>query len=309
VKRSTWAALLLTACGSTPPPAPPPPDLTLSAAARAGRVALELQRPDVAARQYAAALRQARQRDDAAAIGDTGIGLAAAELAAGAPARALQTARAVGDELARRGAPAPAALILTEALALHRLGDLASAEAAAAGVTQRAGEDADAGRRAWFLRGLIAAARRDPTALAAARAALGEPEVRAFRADARELAALAALDEGDTTSARRLAAEAAALRRDGLDYRGLGRALALEAGAAGRAGDAGSAADLYLRAGRGAAARGEPTEARRWLGRAQTLARQTGQPAIGSAARIAMQELATQEADAAGRASVGGPDR
>jgi hypothetical protein len=62
------------------------------------------------------------------------------------------------------------------------------------------------------------------------------------------------------------------MRREALDYRGLGRALALEAEAAGREGDLAAAADLLRRAGRGAAARGETASAQRWLAQAQALA-------------------------------------
>lgn len=293
-----WLALpLLAACGSTPAPAPPPPDETLGRAARAGRLALELDRPAEAARLYTTALGRARERDDAAAIADTGIGLAAAELARNRNAAALATASDVQTELLRRGATVPDALLLTEALALYRTGDLAGADRVAARIT---GEDADVARRAWFLRGLIAASRGDAAGLAEARAALGEPEARGFRADARELAAAAALAAGDMPGARHMAAEAAQLRREGLDYRGLSRALALEAEAARRLGETAAAADLLLRAGRGAAARNEFAEARRWLRQSEALARQGRAPEIAAAARAALRAMAERERDAAG---------
>jgi hypothetical protein len=294
---SFWLALpLLAACGSTPPPAPPPPpDETLGRAARAGRLALELDRPAEAARLYGMALNRARERDDAAAIGDAGIGLAAAQLARPSPAAALATAREVQAELLRRNAPIPDALRLVEALALYRAGDLAGAEEVAAGIGT---EDADVALRAWFLRGLIAAARNDQAGLATARAALGTPERRAFRADARELAAAAALAEGNPAEARRLATEAATLRREGLDYRGLARALALEAEAARRQGEIRIAADLLLRAGRSAASRQEFIEARRWLQQAEALAQQARAPDIAHAARSTLRAMAERERDA-----------
>ncbi len=298
MRRLPWLALpLLAACGSTPAPAPPPPDETLGRAARAGRLALELDRPAEATRLYGTALARARERDDASAIADAGIGLAAAELARNRNSAALATSREVQAELLRRNAPVPDALRLTEALALYRTGDLAGAGRVAGAIT---GDDADVLRRAWFLRGLVAAGRGDAAGLAAARAALGEPEARGFRADARELAARAALDAGDGPDARRLAAEAAQLRREGLDYRGLSRALALEAEAARRQGENAAAADLLLRAGRGAAARNEFAEARRWLQQSETLARQARAPEIATAARLALRGLAERERDAAG---------
>ncbi len=302
MKRAFWLALpLLAACGSTPPPAPPPPDETLGRAARAGRLALELDRPAEAARLYGMALNRARERDDAAAIGDAGIGLAAAQLARTSPAAALATAREVQAELLRRDAAIPDALRLVEALALYRSGDLAGAERVASGIGT---EDADVALRAWFLRGLIAAARNDPAGLAAARAALGTPERRAFRADAQELAAAAALAEGDLAEARRLATEAATLRREGLDYRGLARALALEAEAARRQGETHVAADLLLRAGRSAAARNEFGEARRWLRQSEVLAQQARTPEIANAARRALRELAERERDAGSQSMI-----
>lgn len=294
--RAFWLALpLLAACGSTPPPAPPPPDETLGRAARAGRLALELDRPAEAARLYGVALNRARERDDAGAIADTGIGLAAAELARNRNAAALAAAREVQAELLRRGALVPDALLLTEALALFRMGDLSGADRIAARI---GAEDADVARRAWFLRGLIAAGQGNATGLAEARAALGEPEPRAFRADARELAAAAALATGDAPGARRLAAEAAQLRREGLDYRGLSRALALEAEAARRLGENAAAADLLLRAGRGAASRNEFAEARGWLLAAEALARQARAPEIATAARASLRAMAERERDA-----------
>lgn len=298
MRRLAWLALpLLAACGSTPAPAPPPPDEALGRAARAGRLALELDRPAEAARLYGTALGRARERDDATAIGDTGIGLAAAELARSRNAEALRTAREVRAELLRRGAPVPDALLLVEALALYRIGDAAGAQSVAARIGTA---DADVARRAWFLRGLIAAGRGDQAALSEARAALGEPEARAFRADARELDAAGALAAGDAAGARRLAGEAATLRREGLDYRGLGRALALDAQAAQRQGDHAAAADLLLRAGRGAAARNEFAEARRWLNAAEASARQARTPEVANAARAALRAMAERERDAAG---------
>ena len=299
MRRASWAALLLAGCGGAPAgPPPPPPDEALGRAARAGRLALETERPLEASRLYATALARAQQRDDATAIGDAAIGLAAAELARGRPAEALRVSRDVRAELARRDAAAPSALILAESLALYRLGSAADADAAAILVTARASEDEDAARRAWFLRGLIAADRGDAAALDAARAAIGAQAAPGFRADARELDAAAALASGDAAAARRLAQEAGQARRDGLDYRGLGRVLALEAAAAQRLGDDASAADLLLRAGRGAASRGEWAQARQWLNRAEALARQAGTAAIAAAARQVLRDMAERERDA-----------
>jgi hypothetical protein len=125
------------------------------------------------------------------------------------------------------------------------------------------------------------------------RLALGEPGTSGQRGDAAELAAHAALLGGDAAAAGARAAEAAAARQEALDYRGLSRALALQAEAARRGGDAMEAADLFLRAGRGAAARGETVEARRWLGEVRRLAARGGPPAaeMDAAARAALAAL------------------
>jgi hypothetical protein len=74
------------------------------------------------------------------------------------------------------------------------------------------------------------------------------------------------------------------LRQATLDYRGLARALAIEGVAVERGGDKIAAADLFLRAGRSAAAQGDKTSARVWLRRATSLA--PGQPVGRDAAAL-----------------------
>lgn len=291
MKRVLLLLPLLAGCGGTPPPPPPPEDRTLATQARAGRLALEAERPGDAARLYGAALTRARVRDDAEAIADAGIGLAAADLEGGDAVAALRTAQDVEAELARRQAPVPATLRLAEALAQYRLGHAAAADAAARQAIADAGSDGDAALRAWFLRGLIAADAGDRDGLATARAALGDPTSRAFRGDALELAARAALLDGDTAAARQLAEQAAMLRRETLDYRGLARLLALQAEAERRDGAVSTAADLMLRAGRGAASRGDTVAARRWLGQAMAWGRQSHTPDIVRDAQRVLRDL------------------
>lgn len=292
MKRILVLLPVLAACGGGPaPPDPPPEDSTLASQARAGRLALEAERPGDAARLYGQALARARVRDDAEAIADAGTGLAAAELDRGDAAAALRTAQEVQAELTRRDAPIPAVLRLAQALAHYRLGRAGAADAAARQVVAEAGTDSDAALRAWFLRGLVAADAGDPTGLAAARAGLGEPASRGFRADAAELAARAALLDGDGATARRLAEEAEGLRRETLDYRGVSRLLAVRAEAARRDGAMAAAADLMLRAGRGAAARGDRLAGRLWLGDAVRWGRQAGAADIVTAAQGAQREM------------------
>ena len=251
----------------------------------AGRLAYELERDEEAATQYRAALTRAQERDDLAAIGDAGYNLAVVELRANAPDRALADARATRAELERRGATPFPALLLAEATALYRTGAVAEADTAAQPI-QRAG-DVDAAARATFLRGLIADERGDETGLAAAVDALNAAKTPPLEADFAELAARLALRRSDPAHAQRQAARAAELRQEALDYRGLARALAVEAVAAERAGDE-AAADFFLRAGRSAAAQGDKADARKWLRRATSLA--PGQP-VGRAAADLLRSL------------------
>lgn len=241
-------------------PAAHPDDAKLALFGHAGDIAYQQERPDEAATEYRVALARARERDDAAAIADAGFDLATAELRAGQPRTAMQTAGDLKAELARRGIADPAFDLLL-ATAMFRLDDLDAADRLAAGLigdSNPALVDA-----AWFLRGLIADARGDRSGLQRAAAALG---AAADPADIAELRARLTLD-------RTQALRAAALRRDALDYRGMARALALAA--QGTPNDA-EAADLYLRAGRSAAAQGDTAQARVWLDRARDRAPSEG---------------------------------
>jgi len=272
--------LLLHGCGGTESASPAPPtDATLQRDERAGRLAYDLENVDEAVAEYRAALARAQERDDLKAIGDLGYNLSVAELRANMPDRALADARATIAELKRRESTPFPALLLAEATALYRTGSLSEADAAAARIQDST--DRDAAARATFLRGLIADARGDEPGLTAATESLKSASTPSIEADAAELAARLALRHSDFASARGEAARAAALRQDTFDYRGLARVLAIEGEAAARAGDSGAAADLYLRAGRSAAAQGDKTSARPWLQQASTLA--PGEP-VGVAA-------------------------
>jgi len=253
--------LLVGCSGSAPDPAAPLADVTLQREANAGRLAYELERDEEAVTQYRAALTRAQERDDLEAIGDIGYNLTVVELRANTPERALVDARATRAERERRGVEPFPALLLAEATALYRTGAVAEADRAAQPI-QRAG-DVDAAARATFLRGLIADERGDERGLTAATAAvdaLNAEKTPALEADFAELAARLALRRSDSAHARQKAARAAELRQEALDYRGLARALAVEAVAAERAGDE-AAADLFLRAGRSAAAQGDKASA------------------------------------------------
>jgi len=283
-----WIILLLVLVGCSgpaPDPTAPVADLTLQRETTAGRLAYELERDEEAVTQYRAALRRAQERDDLEVIGDIGYNLTVAELRANAPDRALADARATRAELERRGATPFPALLLAEATALYRTGALVEADQAAQPIQRAA--DPDAAARATFLRGLIADERGDEAGLSAAVEVFAAAKTQALEGDFAELAARLALRRNDPVRARHDAARAAELRQETLDYRGLARALAVEGVAAERAGDP-AAADLFLRAGRSAAAQGDKGNARVWLDRAKFLA--AGQP-VGRAAADLMRNL------------------
>jgi tetratricopeptide (TPR) repeat protein len=262
--------LTLAACGGKPPPEVPT-DPTLRREQDAGRAAMSLERPEQAIENYKAALVRAELRDDPEAIADMGFNVAVAQLRAGLVKDALATARSVRAELARRGLAANPALDLAEATALYRTGDTHAATRLAD--TIRTSTDRAAAARANFLLGLIADGNGDLSGLRAARARLPPAGTDEPGTDAAELDARIAFRTGAWAAARAGAEQVTRARRDLLDYRGLARALALEAAAAEQSGDREGAADLYLRAGRSAASQNDIAAARDWLGRAIAVGR------------------------------------
>jgi tetratricopeptide (TPR) repeat protein len=297
--------LLVAGCGSHTDAPKAPQDQNLQRYQRAGQSAYGLGRPQEAIAQYRLALTQAEARDDLSAIGNLSFNLAAAQLQANQPADALATARQARAELARRGAPPLSALDLVEATALYRTGDAATADAMATGLQSDA--DRQIANAATFLRGLIADDRHDVSGLttasdslqqaatAAALASTPAPATTAEianraaqQADALELQARLARLKGDDAMALSTALQAADLRRVAIDYRGLARALSVAANAA-RHAQKPEAADLYLRAGRSAAAQNDKTSAEAWLKEALRLSHDA---AVTEAAQKALADLA-----------------
>ncbi|HEX9328771.1 MAG TPA: hypothetical protein VF915_19770, partial [Reyranella sp.] len=259
----------------------PPPDVKLDQANNAGTQALSMDLPSLAVRQYKVALSRAYERDDAGAIGDVAYNLALAQMKAGDAKGAVATVRETRAELDRRRAAVPPELILVQAAAAYRSGDLGAAAGAAQEVLDRGSKDPDVMRRAWFIRGLVAADRSDAAGLAQAIAALAAPTKQAdLDADRQELQGRAALLANDSAGALRLFEQSASNRQQALDYRGMARALSLAGDAALRSGRAADAADLFLRAGRSALLQGDTATAAPLLKRAEDLGKQTGQIGI-----------------------------
>lgn len=257
--------LLLAACSSSSKtePAGPPQDQTLARHEQAGRIAYGLDRPEEAVAQFEAALKQAQARDDLKAIGELSFNLAVAQLRANRAQDALTTTQQARAELIRRGNQPSASLILAEATALYRLGRRDDADALAAEI--EASGDADAAAGASFLRGLLADEAGDEAGLRAALSRLAGATAPLRQADRLELQARLALHQKDFPGAQSAALQAANIRQEALDYRGMARALAVAGLAAEQAGQREEAADLYLRAGRSAAAQADADTAKPWL--------------------------------------------
>jgi hypothetical protein len=277
---SLLCALTVAACGGGPVDPGPPVDIKLDQANKAGTQALSMDLPSLAVRQYKVALTRAYERDDAGAIADVAYNLALAQMKAGDPKAAVATVREVRAELDRRRAAVPSELILVQAAASYRSGDLAGASAAAQDVLDRGATDPDAVPRAWFIRGLVAADRGDGTALARSIAALPPSKQSDLEGDRQELQGRAALLNNQPVEALALLEQSAASRQQALDYRGMARALSSAGDAALRAGRTADAADLFLRAGRSALLQGDTAMATPLLKRAEDLGRQTGQTSI-----------------------------
>jgi len=286
------ASSALVGCGGKAKDDGPPVDAKLEQANTAGTQALSVDLPAVAVRQYKLALARAYERDDSAAIGDVGSNLALAQMRTGDSKAALATVRETRAELGRRHAEVPPELILVQAAASYRNGDAAGAESAAAEALDRAPVGSDIARRAWFIRGMVAAERGDGAALSKAIAALppasaGAAKQGALAGDRPELVGRAALLDGRAAEAQAAFEQAAAERRETLDYRGMARALALAGEAALKAGRTGDAAAFFLRAGHSTLLQGDKPAARVLLKRAEDLARASGDSrTAGEAARL-----------------------
>jgi len=257
--------MLLASCGGNAPPPPAPSgDPALQRSERTARLAFSQRQLEEAARFYRDALDKAYARDDIGAIGDNGFSLAVVELRRARAKEALEVIARIEQELTRRGKSIPVDLNLVAAMAQYRNGDADAAFATAEALARSGGE---IGARAQFLRGAIAADRRDAAGVEAALAALGSASGPELRADREELSGRRALLLGDRATAKQALVAAADLRREGLDYSGMARALA-HAGAAAEGAEAGA---FYLRAGRSAVLIGHAEDARRWLAEAKRL--------------------------------------
>jgi tetratricopeptide (TPR) repeat protein len=284
------ATAALAGCGGAPEP-PPPPDQEMESLYRVARFAYDRGQYQQAAILYDRVLARAYARDDLAAISEIGYESALARLREGRPGEAAAQARRVREELDRRGGEPFAELFLVEAVALYVSGEPAAADAAADAALSRAGNGTAVAARATYIKGMIAADRKDPAGLGGAIAALGTPVQPDLRADTLELVGRQRLLEGKPDAALPILIETADLRRETKDYSGMARALAFAGEAAESTGRAVEAADLFLRAGRSAAQQPDRRDAKAWLERAVALATRTDREDIADAAREQIAKL------------------
>mgnify|MGYP006280069509 CR=1 FL=1 len=282
-------ALGLAACGAGAPPAGVG-EREVANALRLARADFDRHRYAQAADGYDRALALARRLDDPARLARIGSERALALLRAGEAEAALARARELRAELARREVPAPPLAGLVEAAAALALGRLDVAEATLDRLDAAADPDPLVRERARYLRGRLAAAQSDASALRAVLAGWPEPGSARLAADRAELAARLALLEGRPRSALTGFAALAKERRALDELAAVGEALALAGEAAMALGEAARAADLHLRAARNALALERPELAAARLGAARRAADRGDEAAI----RAAIERFATR---------------
>lgn len=294
-------AAALAGCGGArqdPPPPPPPVEEELRSSWRLARFALEQRQYAQAAALYERVLERAYLMDEVAAIGEVAYELAVVRLRLFEPRRAAELAALTRAERRRRGLAPLAERALVEAVARHELGEADAALQLAAEAEEFAAGDALLVARVRYLRGQIAADRGDAAELDRTIAALAAASDTELRADRLELIGRRLLLAGDPTAAATSLRESASLRQAAEDFTGMARALALAAEATRKAGDGGTAADLYLRAGRSAQIEGNRVQAEAWLRQARELAQRNDRPFLAREARDLLRLLAVERATA-----------
>ena len=229
-------------------------DAAWDQAMTAGRDSFELGRYTVAVSQYRKAANLALVRDDGTAVAEAGYDLAVSQLAANAPADALQTAQATRQAVQLRGGQEQFSLDLVEAASHYRLGHYGQAAPLAAHAMLS--PDADVAARAALVMGLAADAQGDQAGLQSAAAclnALKAPLSVTQQADKAEIQARL-LRRSNPALAEQLAEDAASLRQSEGAYHDMARALALAARIAASQGDQAKARGLWARAAQSAAA-------------------------------------------------------
>lgn len=283
--------ILIAGCASeTPKPDDRSADEVLGLNDRAARLAFQQGQYRQATRLFREVLADAYKRDDLDAIVDAQYNAAASHVKIREYDPALELLISAKGELSRRGRALPDDIGLLESTVLYRQGD----RDRAATVAQRiaATSTGQAGKRAQFLLGLIAADRGNTADLRAALAHLGGSSDTRLQADRAELAAYLHLLEGRYDRASAAFLEVAARRTADSDYRGTMRSLAAAGESDERAGRIGDAAGHFLRAGRSAAAQEENGKASTLLQRALELGKRVDANALVNEAQALLEQVA-----------------
>jgi tetratricopeptide (TPR) repeat protein len=244
-------------------------DRDLEAASRAARFAFEKGQFEQAAALYQTVLERAYIRGDGEAIGDAKYNHALCLMELHLYHDALKQVVQAQTELTRSGSDIPPDFLLLEATILYRSNRLDEAwRVTSTLLGQKPATSSMVLMKTYFLRGLITSAQGNISRLKEAIAAMGEPASELLEADLLELRGRLALALNNWQEAAAYLAIAVQLRREHLNYRRMGIALALSAQAYEKSGDQQKAALNYLRAGRSAALSGDRANARLWLAHA-----------------------------------------
>ncbi|OUJ13186.1 hypothetical protein [Acetobacter okinawensis] len=229
-------------------------DAAWDQAMAAGRDSFELGRYTVAVSQYRKAANLALVRDDGSAVAEAGYDLAVSQLAANAPADALQTTQATRQAVQLRGGGEQFSLDLVEAASHYRLGHYGQALPLASHAMLS--PDTGVAARAALVLGLAADAQGDQAGLQSAASYLSTlkaPLSVTQQADRAEIQARV-LRKSNPALAEQQAEDAASLRQSEGSYHDMVRALALAARIAASQGDQAKARVLWARAAQSAAA-------------------------------------------------------
>jgi len=293
------ATLVLAGCGSSAPLQKGPLiDEDLERFNRAAQQAYDSGRLQQAVSFYQKALERAYIRDDYRAVLDAQYNMAVCLINLQSYAQASEVIQQAKTEMAMAGQRAAADFLLLEATVLYLREDSDAARAITDQILDASPPASSIVQsKTHFLRGLIANKKGDTDKLREAIVAMGQPNLPQLRADRFELLGHLAMLQQDWEKAMDAFETATELRREGLDYYGMVKALALAGKASEKAGHAYEASIRYLKAGRSAALQGQFDHALNWLNRAAQIAGSAGETQIVNKARAYLRELQELKAD------------
>ena len=262
---------------------------------RIARMAFENGEFSQAIEGYKRALARAYVTDDLNAIVDTRYNLAVCHIRQGNYPDALENVEKAQQELLSAGRPVSSDLLLVQAVALYYVGDFDRAwQVSEEILASKPAPSPETISRTHFLRGRIAADRKDAAQLHQEIVAIGDPSAVGLQADRLELVGRLAMLDGRWDDAVAALDRSARLRAVNRNYRSMATVLATAAQACERAQRPEEAAYRFLRAARSAALSGETERATVWLQESVRLADRAGAESLLQEARR-FQALLSQE--------------